>query len=200
MGTDSSRLWRDENDGIGNNIKQGCTPSISSPVKYSPWSSLIPRFWIPFLYFSQINNNLKGVEAGIITGARDVLGRHLYILNPFHHSGANRFGGNFLYQEDSFFPRLIFSASLDYLPRQWGSGESTRRFWLQSEESRVAARFSFPSFQKSVAFELGFNQSYQKPLSALPSGEEARPLSLLGPEVTFSYDSSRAFALSPGNI
>ena len=200
MGTDSSRLWRDGNDGIGNNIKQGCTPSISSPVKYSPWSSLIPRFWIPFFSFFQTSGEWRGMAAGIITGARDVLGRHLYILNPFYHSGAKRAGGYIYYEEDSFYPRFSLSASLDYLPEEWGQGESRRFFWLHSQKSRAAAIFPFLSYQKSAAFELAFNQTYKKPLSVLPSGEKPQPLWLLGPEVTFIYDSTQAFPLSPGTV
>ncbi|MDD5223281.1 MAG: hypothetical protein PHE84_04770 [bacterium] len=173
----------------------------NSPSSYSPWAGLIPRFWLPFLYSEQVNNDLKGVAAGIITYGRDVLGRHLYILNPFYHTGAKRAGGYVYYEENSFYPRLSLSASLDYLPKEWGQGESRRFFWLHSQESRAAVTLPFPSYQKSAAFVLAFNQNYKKPLSVfLPSGDKPQPIWLLGPEVAFIYDSARAFPLSPGTI
>ena len=188
------------NDGRGSKTKQDCAPAISTPVKYSPWPGLIPRFWLPFLNYSQINNNLKGMETGIITGGRDVLGRHLYILNPFYHTGTKRAGGYLYYEEDSFYPRFSLSASLDYLPEEWDQGESRRFYWLESQKSQAVASFTLPSYQKSAAFELAFNQTYQKPLSLLPSGEKPQPLWLLGPEVDFIYNSTHAFPLSPGTI
>jgi hypothetical protein len=182
------------------NLEDPSSQVTKKAAPYSPWAGLIPRFWLPFLYFSQVNNDRRGVEAGLITGGRDVLGRHLYILNPFYHTGAKRAGGYIYYEENSFYPRFSLSASLDYLPEEWGQGESRRFFWLHSQKSRAAVGFPFPSYQKSAAFELAFNQNYMKPLSVLPSGENPRPIWLLGPEAAFIYDSAQGFPLSPGII
>ncbi|MCX5858325.1 MAG: hypothetical protein NT056_00270 [Proteobacteria bacterium] len=168
----------------------------NSPAPYSPWAGLIPRFWLPFYSYS----SLDGTAVGLTTGGRDVLGRHLYILNPFYHTGAKRVGGYLYYEENSFYPRFSLSASLDYSRMILGQEESRSISWQPSQESRVAVSFPFLSYQKSAALELAFNQNYEKPICAQTSWGKPCSLWLLGPEAAFIYDSARAFPLSPGTI
>lgn len=65
----------------------------TSPVPYSPWRTLRPYFWLPYLAASS-----GRTEAGLVTGGTDALGRHLYQLQLTYGSEEAAPNWNLQYQ------------------------------------------------------------------------------------------------------
>ncbi|HEY3133232.1 MAG TPA: hypothetical protein VGJ47_01255 [Gemmatimonadaceae bacterium] len=63
------------------------TADTSRATDYSPWLSLLPRYWIPVLESSTDD----GTSYGAATSATDIVGRHNYTLQLLRN---NRFGEN----------------------------------------------------------------------------------------------------------
>jgi len=171
----------------------------AAPVPYSPLSTLLPRFWIPYLTWSQADDDIE-TRLGLITGSRDALGRHLYILNPFYHTGGERPGAWAFYENRSFYPRISLSASQDYLSRTWGTEDAPDTSWIESRTASVGLTLPFPSFRKTYGISLGFRGEWETPLDDLPEESGLHPVTFIGPQVTGFLDSSRAFPLSPGTV
>lgn len=77
----------------------------SSPVSnYSPWSSLRPRWWLPFITSSTVNDQTKAM-VGFSTSGFDALQRHAYELTV-----SNRLY-SVLYSYDRFYPTFSVAAS-----------------------------------------------------------------------------------------
>ena len=58
-------------------------PADSSPAgQYSPWLSLLPRYWLPILE----STTTDGTSYGATTSGFDIVGRHSYTLEALHNA------------------------------------------------------------------------------------------------------------------
>lgn len=57
------------------------TADTSSSTVYSPWRSLLPRYWMPVLESSTTD----GTSLGIVTSGIDIVGRHDYTVEMLHN-------------------------------------------------------------------------------------------------------------------
>ena len=87
------------------------TSDTSRATDYSPWRSLLPRYWQPVLESSTDD----GTSFGAATSGYDIVGRHQYSLELLHDT---RFGENsaWLYYRYAGFglPLIDINASQDY--------------------------------------------------------------------------------------
>ena len=174
--------------------------ATSPPSRYSPLSTLLPRFWIPFLSFSTADREIAGIRIGAITGSQDAVGRHLYILNPFYHSGGGRPGGWFFYENRSWYPRISVSASLDYLPHVWEEQNDRTTSWIQSENASASITLPVPSYRNRYGVRASFRGEREKSLLSLPDEAGFTESTLIGPGILFYFNSARAFSQSSGNV
>ena len=79
---------------------------------YSPWSYLIPRYWIPFIYPLE-----DGVLLQALTSSKDPLNRHIYSLQGEWNSQINKLNMGFQYSNYSYDPsfHLNYSRQFDQL-------------------------------------------------------------------------------------
>lgn len=70
-------------------------PPVDGPARsYSPWPTLVPRYWVPILRVGDRDEIL----AGATTSARDVVGRHSYVLEGAVGTGTGLVEGSFAYR------------------------------------------------------------------------------------------------------
>jgi hypothetical protein len=80
---------------------------VPAPKKYSPWQSLLPRYWEPV--FSQSSGD--GFALGAATNGYDIIGRHSYFAQGSYNTDFNEVEGFFAYQYAGLGqPYLNFSA------------------------------------------------------------------------------------------
>ncbi len=77
-----------------------------TPRRYSPLSSLLPRFYLPFLSADE-----KGTAVGAFTFGQDVLNKHSYQLLIQYGVKSRRIGYLFAYMNNSFYTPVGLSAS-----------------------------------------------------------------------------------------
>lgn len=93
--------WHDAESPILRQCASAPPPPAVGAYKYSAIKSLRPRFWLPTLQVFE-----EDTVIGVLTGSRDVLGYHTYILNPGY--GVKTEEGYFdaVYVYDRFYPTL----------------------------------------------------------------------------------------------
>lgn len=123
------------------------SPPALSSREYSGVSGLLPRFWLPDLYFDN-----SGPVYGAFTGASDPIGTQSWFAGGFYSPGLDRYYGNFSYVNDSWYPTLgvyawktplVYSdllAGYDYWEETRGASvEVTQKFqWPQWKFSLFA--------------------------------------------------------------
>ena len=68
-------------------------PSADLPDRsYSPWESLLPRFWYPLVYLAE-----GAYEFGVATYGQDALARHQYFLAPAFETSQQELVGSVAY-------------------------------------------------------------------------------------------------------
>ena len=83
----------------------------SRATKYSPWPSLLPRYWLPL--FSSSSD--EGFSFGAVTSGSDVVGRHDYSLQLTRNTRFNESSAWLFYRYSGLgLPLLDFSASQDF--------------------------------------------------------------------------------------
>ena len=73
--------------------------STFDPVPYTPWKTLLPRFWLPTLLWDH-----KGAVAGAFTAGQDVVGYNTYRIQVDHGLISNSTYYDFEYLNDYFYP------------------------------------------------------------------------------------------------
>lgn len=91
-------------------------PEVAPDRPYRPFPVLLPRFWSPYLAFSD-----DEIRYGAATAGVDPLLRHAYGLAAWRGSGTGRFSGQGFYQYDRWRPTLVVSAEDETRPAQAGS-------------------------------------------------------------------------------
>jgi len=88
--------------------------------EYSPWSSLLPRWWIPHLGYTS-----ESFELGIVTGGNDALGEHTYGLGvAYDFENEYPLGSAFYLYKDRF---LLTASSINDIDFEDDDVERIRR-------------------------------------------------------------------------
>ena len=73
---------------------------------YNPLPTLAPRFWLPWIGYSQ-----RSVLGGFLTEGQDVAQRHEYVITGLYGTKTNHFWYTFDYFYDGLYPTIHLSAS-----------------------------------------------------------------------------------------
>jgi len=87
-------------------------PTVVEPqsiTEYSPWDTLMPRWWSPI-----ISADTDRTEVGFATAAYDSLLQHIYAAAIAYDTENNWWLGQLTYIYDGWYPSLIFDVSRDH--------------------------------------------------------------------------------------
>ena len=84
------------------------TPASGETTPYRPWSTLLPRSWLPYFV------NGDTLRVGAATAGTDPLFRHAWGLEAYRNVDLERFGGSVFYRYDRFRPELLVVAQQGY--------------------------------------------------------------------------------------
>ena len=174
-------------------------PVDVSSRPYRPFSTIYPRFWLPWFGYS----HESGVMAGAITIGHDVIQRHQYVATLLYgpKNGRVWYGIDYLY--DRFFPTIHLSVSdTDVTYADLFSDPQGSRDYVEREKS-VGASLIVPllKFGSRHAATIGYRRKDLSHLSELPPWPGyAGPLpaegSLASARFVYDYSSARRYALS----
>ena len=86
-------------------------PGASDPAparKYSPWPSLLPRYWLPIVE----STTEEGTSVGAVTSSADIVGRHSYTVDGLYNTRFHEMSGWVWYRYAGLgMPLLDFHAS-----------------------------------------------------------------------------------------
>jgi hypothetical protein len=162
-----------DSDSVRVAFRAGCADCIASPpaglaplgvsdtskaTPYSPWASLLPRYWTPVFE----GTTLDGTSWGAATSGYDIVARHDYTLEVLHN---NKFGQNsawLWYRYAGFgLPLIDLYASQNYSNGNFGvatTSPTTIALGRFSERDRVAAlsaTFIRPRFRSYSLLSIG---------------------------------------------
>ena len=179
---------------------ESLTPPAKSEEKlypdrpYRPFSTLIPRFWIPLF---GVDN--QGVQAGFITFSSDVLREHTYSVEFLYGVESQRPAYQLFYQNDQLMP----SISIDFLdlPFLFGTykdlGGEERDYWERRLRGSLGISFPIIYYRSSDRLSLSY---YWEELSAVTDLPDyiSRPETgtFSGPRIGWTYSSARKYGLS----
>ncbi len=127
---------------------------------YSPWPSLIPRFWTPLVGETAAG----GLSVGAGVGSRDVIGRHAYAVQALFDFGNNDHEGSVDYQYRGL-SRPVINA---HISREWnrfvvtdtaGAGVGSLR--RRSHIAELSATFARPRMRTSMYATIGGELEYR---------------------------------------
>lgn len=131
--------------------------SDSSPAKaYSPWLSLLPRYWQPILE----STTTDGTSFGASTSGFDIVGRHSYTAEALHNSRWAENSAWLWYSYAGFgIPVINLYASQNFSNANFilVNGPSTVPFSFVERERIVSVQTSFirPRFRSYGLFSIG---------------------------------------------
>lgn len=113
--------------------------------EYSGFKGLLPRFWLPDLYFDN-----GGAVYGAFTGASDPLGTQSWFAGAFRSDGLDRFYGNFSYVNDSWYP--TFKAYAWKTPVFYSGLLAGYDYWEETSGAalEIAQKLAWPGARVSV--------------------------------------------------
>ncbi|MFL5501130.1 MAG: hypothetical protein ACJ79Q_07845, partial [Gemmatimonadaceae bacterium] len=129
----------------------------SPSAPYSPWLSLLPRYWIPVFQ----SNSDDGTSFGAATSGSDIVRRHAYSLEVLRNNRFNENSAWLSYQYAGFgLPILDFNVSQDFSNgRVFGNvaGVSTDVGDLKERDRTVSLQASFvrPRFRTYSVVSIG---------------------------------------------
>jgi hypothetical protein len=182
------------------------TRDTTPAKKYSPWLSLLPRYWVPVLESSTVD----GTTWGAATSGEDIVGRHNYTLEAAHNNRLAENSAWLWYRYAGFgLPVLDLYVSQNYSnsPIEFVSPTDTT-FGYFAERQRIAslqATFLRPRFRtySLVSFggeieNLSYATSPSTFFSALPAFyQRGRDYPALIASAGFSNASRPSLSISP---
>ena len=167
--------------------------------EYSPYHSLLPKFWVPGWGFDE-----DGVQLGAMTGGRDVLQQHTYSLSALYGLDSQRISYSAYYINKQFRPTFTLygydTASLfvDIFEDAQGDDED---YWQRDRV--VGLQIQYPIY-RSLATQLSLTTGYRyhdmKDVSdeevLFPEPDEGA-LSGVSAGITFSSTEDSLYAISP---
>lgn len=126
----------------------------SRATRYSPWLSLLPRYWLPVF----ASTTTDGTSFGATTSGYDIVGRHSYAIEALHNSRWAENSAWLWYRYAGFgLPLVDFYASQNFANGNYVLPPDTARFGL-IERERIAslqATFIRPRFRSYGLFSIG---------------------------------------------
>ena len=119
---------------------------ISQPEKYSAFSSLYPRWWLPYISLNEDRN-----EYGITTSGNDALGIHNYFLNFAYDTNNEWLIGNINYSYANRFA-IGYQRSTDIFRDSSGDFAIARNV----DDIFFSVGFNDPAIESSIRYRLGF--------------------------------------------
>jgi hypothetical protein len=116
---------------------------------YSPWQTLQPRSWVPFLYWTADQNSY----AGVTLYGSDVLGFHQWTAVPYLYTSQQNVGGYLAYRYHNWLTLYADRQTLMY-------GKATDRTQMLVDEVRYQAivHHSFNSSDNSIYLSAGISR------------------------------------------
>jgi len=163
---------------------------ITSAIKYQPWSSLRPHYWLPMW---RIDDDSSVV--GISTSGSDALNRHNYTITAGWDSKQDWAEGQFTYLYDNRWT-LAFMRSHDFHDLNLGGDDD----YLVTREDQwsVSRDYLLPAFEDQLSFHTGLVYDDEKVVrlpGGVTSGYHYRE-GLAGVAVTF--DNRELYSHVPG--
>jgi Tol biopolymer transport system component len=143
-------------------------PVAASPHPYTPWPTLLPRFWFPWPGVDE-----TGGIPGFLTGGADALGKHQYLLTAFYGTKADRTAYSFLYQNDQFLPTIDFQLmdfALSYSSLDLGSRFRILNYWERQRRMGIDVIFPFRHVLSSQTLSFGLRHTRLSSLVTIPTG------------------------------
>jgi hypothetical protein len=128
----------------------------STATRYSPWLSLLPRYWLPVFG----STTADGTSFGATTSGYDIIGRHSYVVEALHNSRWAENSAWLWYRYAGFgLPLIDFYASQNFANGNFilVNGPDSLPFGL-IERERIAsleATFIRPRFRSYGRFSIG---------------------------------------------
>lgn len=180
-------------------VTEAPPPVEAESRPYSPYSTIYPRFWLPWFGYSYES----GVMAGAFTIGQDVIQRHQYVATLLYgpKNGRVWYGIDYLY--DRFYPTIHLSASdSDVTYGDFFSDLQGSRDYVEREKSAgVSLILPLLTFGSQHAVTVGYRRRELSRLSDIPPWPGyAGPLPaegmLASARFGYDYNSSRRYALS----
>ncbi|HMI48651.1 MAG TPA: hypothetical protein VK481_08285 [Gemmatimonadaceae bacterium] len=116
----------------------------SRATKYSPWASLMPRYWIPVFE----SNTTDGTSWGAATSGYDIVDRHDYQVEALHNSRWGQNSAWFWYRYAGFgLPLIDLYASQNY---------SNANFIFVDQNGVAGSAFGFSERERIVSLQATF--------------------------------------------
>ncbi len=170
---------------------------LSSAHPYSPFPTIFPHFWAPIL-----GGDEDGLQAGLLTGGLDVLGKHKYRLAALYGFESQRLAYNLLYQNDQFFPALSLRASdLAFLHTDLLRNSIGQEIDYWERQQRVSADLILPvlKLRWSQQLSLGYQRDQISSLTTIPGGFQVPGEGILsGVRIAWRYNGTKQYGYSIG--
>lgn len=124
-------------------------PPVSGEAsRYSPWSSLLPAYWMPELVYGP-----AVVQIGAATSGSDQLGIDRYAADINYEFTHHLVGGSFDY---AYADRFQFLAARTYLP-EWSGGFNNKALERIRQQDKLELLWQrpWPALQRTLTFSLG---------------------------------------------
>ena len=156
-------------------------PSTAADRPYSPWPTLLPRFWMPYVDIGD------EVRVGIATGGADPLFRHGYGLDVHGGFDTERLGFLGYYQYDRFRPTFVAVVDDKF--------EDVKEGLLHTSEMQLRATYPLERrFRRQQSASLAYRRSRERLDPVDP-----QPLDLGGVEVAWQLSTviQNPYSISP---
>ncbi|MBI1822461.1 MAG: PD40 domain-containing protein [Nitrospirae bacterium] len=167
---------------------------------YSPWPTLLPRFWIPIA-----GGDESGLQLGGTTAGSDILGRHRYDLSALYGFLSHRPAGSFQYENNSFYPTI--HAGLSYMPIIYPDLLTDLQghqldYWENKVRAEFDISYSWNFLKSSNTLKGGYFTETFSALSTVPMGiqpPETGVIKSLRSSWQLNTSKEFAFSISPEN-
>jgi Tol biopolymer transport system component len=158
---------------------------------YSPWETLRPHFWLPF-----VAGDAYGATAGALTAGFDAVGRHEYAAAAWWSLSGQIPGWDVIYVNHSFYPDLALELVGEVgSPQAAGGLDAPGYYYERSIGGSVAATFPFSRVERSQALTLSY-ELQNLTVDRNPLGVPASPGLLGAATVLWAYSDVRRFVRS----
>ncbi len=168
--------------------------ALSTPRRYSPLSTLAPRFWAPIL-----STDEEGAQYGLTTGGLDVLGFHKYALTAVYGPRSARGSFVLTYRFDRLHPTL--ELALSDVPVLYSdffqSPGDTSEYWERRQRVEAAMVLPILKTRWAQTVSIGYRRERLSALTTTPVGAQPPAEGTLGGiRVTWRFDNAHEFGYS----
>lgn len=126
-----------------------------TPHKYNPFSTLLPRFWMPFYRDGDLE-----IQPGIITFGYDVLEKHLYSLEAYYGLDSGKYSYFLNYIYDGLYP--TFSLGLSDQTNFSQDSLTSEKYTDRKKEFSFRISFPFRKVKSRNSLFVEYHQEQRK--------------------------------------